>query len=164
MLQDLAFLKSGFGEEWHLNFSPFWRIEAVFQHLLREKAACFWRNAFFEAILLCIFLFAGFNFYLYFGVDKILYFQQDCAAYKNTRHNNLVLFLGCCMDKDAPFIVLNLCKGVTLHVLLHEVYQKFDISQVIRFGIQICQVCFCVLFDSKTPKLSCLPVLFFAAV
>lgn len=76
-----------------------------------------------------------------------MFFQQEVASYKNTRHVNIVLFMGCCLDKNSLFIVTNLCKGFTLHVLLHERFQQFDLGQVVYFGVQICQVsCFSLAF------------------
>ena len=38
-------------------------------------------------------------------------FQEDVAIYRRTRHENLVLFMGACMDPPNLAIVTSLIKG-----------------------------------------------------
>ena len=38
-------------------------------------------------------------------------FKKDVAIYRRTRHENLVLFVGACMDPPNLAIVTSLCKG-----------------------------------------------------
>lgn len=37
-------------------------------------------------------------------------FKQEAASFKNTRHENIVLFMGYCMDHQKLGIVMNYCK------------------------------------------------------
>ncbi|VDM97057.1 unnamed protein product [Thelazia callipaeda] len=66
-------------------------------------------------------------------------FKIEVAPFKNTRHDNIVLFMGYTFDLHKLGIVMYYCKGRPLHTLLHDHYEKFDFSQVVHFATQICQ-------------------------
>lgn len=66
-------------------------------------------------------------------------FKMEVASFKNTRHDNIVLFLGYSFDQHKLGIVMYYCKGRPLHQLLHELHEKFDFAQIVYFAIQICQ-------------------------
>ena len=38
-------------------------------------------------------------------------FRKEVATYRNTRHENLILFMGACMNPPKLAIVTSLCKG-----------------------------------------------------
>ncbi|VDK56451.1 unnamed protein product [Anisakis simplex] len=66
-------------------------------------------------------------------------FKAEVASFKNTRHDNIVLFMGYCMDQHKLGIVMYYCKGKPLHQLLHDTPEKFDFSQVVHLATQTCQ-------------------------
>ncbi|PAV63427.1 hypothetical protein WR25_08392 [Diploscapter pachys] len=66
-------------------------------------------------------------------------FKADVAAHKNARHDNIVLFLGYCLESDRLGIVMSYCRGPSLHTLLHVNMEKFDISTILVIAQQICQ-------------------------
>uniref|UniRef100_A0A915Q5C2 Uncharacterized protein n=1 Tax=Setaria digitata TaxID=48799 RepID=A0A915Q5C2_9BILA len=66
-------------------------------------------------------------------------FKVEVASFKNTRHDNIVLFLGYTFDQHKLGIVMHYCKGRPLHQLLHEHHEKFNFNQIVHFAIQICQ-------------------------
>uniref|UniRef100_A0A915B8E6 Protein kinase domain-containing protein n=3 Tax=Parascaris univalens TaxID=6257 RepID=A0A915B8E6_PARUN len=66
-------------------------------------------------------------------------FKAEVASFKNTRHDNIVLFMGYCMDQHKLGIVMYYCKGRPLHQLLHDIPEKFDFSQVVHLATQTCQ-------------------------
>ncbi|CAJ0596855.1 unnamed protein product [Cylicocyclus nassatus] len=66
-------------------------------------------------------------------------FKSEVAAHKNTRHDNIVLFLGYCLEADKYGIVMSYCKGPSLHYLLHEKSEPLDIGAALVIATQICQ-------------------------
>ncbi|VDN34875.1 unnamed protein product, partial [Cylicostephanus goldi] len=66
-------------------------------------------------------------------------FKSEVAAHKNTRHDNIVLFLGYCLEGDKYGIVMSYCKGPSLHYLLHEKSEPLDIGAALVIATQICQ-------------------------
>uniref|UniRef100_A0A1I7XT57 Protein kinase domain-containing protein n=1 Tax=Heterorhabditis bacteriophora TaxID=37862 RepID=A0A1I7XT57_HETBA len=66
-------------------------------------------------------------------------FKSEVAAHKNTRHDNIVLFLGYCLEQDKLGIVMSLCKGRPLYQVLHESNEKLDLSTSLLLATQICQ-------------------------
>lgn len=66
-------------------------------------------------------------------------FKAEVSAHKNTRHDNIVLFLGFCMEGDTFGIVMSPCKGKSLHYLLHEKKERIELSAVLSISQQICQ-------------------------
>lgn len=61
-------------------------------------------------------------------------------SFKNTRHDNLILFMGYCFDQNRLGIVMYYCKGNSLHRSIHELYEKFDFAQIVNIATQICHV------------------------
>uniref|UniRef100_A0A158Q6Q7 Kinase suppressor of Ras 2 n=1 Tax=Elaeophora elaphi TaxID=1147741 RepID=A0A158Q6Q7_9BILA len=66
-------------------------------------------------------------------------FKVEVASFKNTRHDNIVLFLGYTFDQHKLGIVMHYCKGRPMHQLLHDHYEKFNLSEIVHFATQICQ-------------------------
>nr|CDJ87871.1 Protein kinase C and Tyrosine protein kinase domain containing protein [Haemonchus contortus] len=66
-------------------------------------------------------------------------FKSEVTAHKNTRHDNIVLFLGYCIESDKFGIVMSLCKGRPLHSILHETNDPIDLGTALVIATQICQ-------------------------
>ncbi|EYC22549.1 hypothetical protein Y032_0017g3416 [Ancylostoma ceylanicum] len=66
-------------------------------------------------------------------------FKSEVAAHKNTRHDNIVLFLGYCLENDKYGIVMSYCKGPSLYHLLHEKSEPIDVGAALVIATQICQ-------------------------
>jgi len=64
-------------------------------------------------------------------------FRLDVATFRKTRHENLVLFMGACMNPPKLAIVTSLCKGNTLYTHLHLRKDKFFMNKVIVIAQQI---------------------------
>lgn len=62
-------------------------------------------------------------------------FKIEVATFKNTRHENLVLFMGFCTRPQA--IVTSLCKGNTLYTHIHSLRDKFNLFRATNFAQQI---------------------------
>ncbi|KAL1243496.1 Kinase suppressor of Ras [Trichinella spiralis] len=66
-------------------------------------------------------------------------FKLEVSTFRNTRHENLVLFLGCCLKPPSLGIVMNLCKGRTLHTLLHLRRERMETCRIVNIATQISQ-------------------------
>lgn len=64
-------------------------------------------------------------------------FKLEVATFKKTRHENLVLFMGFCMQPQA--IVTSLCKGNTLYTHIHLRKDKFNLYRATLVAQQISQ-------------------------
>lgn len=63
-------------------------------------------------------------------------FKVQIATFKNTRHDNLILFMGFCTEPQA--IITSLCKGNTLHKHIHLIRDKFNLYKATNIAQQIC--------------------------
>ncbi|XP_055908962.1 kinase suppressor of Ras 1 [Eupeodes corollae] len=66
-------------------------------------------------------------------------FKLEVANFKKTRHENLVLFMGACMNPPYLAIVTSLCKGNTLYTYIHLRRDKFTINRTTLVAQQISQ-------------------------
>ncbi|XP_037948875.1 kinase suppressor of Ras 1 isoform X2 [Teleopsis dalmanni] len=66
-------------------------------------------------------------------------FKLEVANFKKTRHENLVLFMGACMNPPYLAIVTSLCKGNTLFTYIHTRRDKFTINKTTLVAQQISQ-------------------------
>ncbi|KAI8129424.1 Kinase suppressor of Ras 2 [Lucilia cuprina] len=66
-------------------------------------------------------------------------FKLEVANFKKTRHENLVLFMGACMNPPYLAIVTSLCKGNTLYTHIHSRREKFVINKTTLIAQQITQ-------------------------
>ncbi|GMR41948.1 hypothetical protein PMAYCL1PPCAC_12143 [Pristionchus mayeri] len=72
--------------------------------------------------------------------DRLEHFKAEVASFKNTRHDNIVLCLGYCLDHSSLGIVMGLCKGRTLHSILHGPNaERVDMVAAIKYATEICQ-------------------------
>lgn len=66
-------------------------------------------------------------------------FKLEVAIFKNTRHENLVLFMGACMKPPRLAIVTSMCKGNTLYTHIHLRRDKFNLNKTTLIAQQISQ-------------------------
>jgi kinase suppressor of Ras 2 len=66
-------------------------------------------------------------------------FKLEVAIFKNTRHDNLVLFMGACMKPPNLAIVTSYCKGQTLHTHIHNRRDRFNLIKTTQIAMQIAQ-------------------------
>lgn len=62
------------------------------------------------------------------------------ATFRKTRHENLVLFMGACMNLPTLALVTSMCKGLTLFTHLHLRKDKFSMNKTVIIAQQISQV------------------------
>lgn len=72
-------------------------------------------------------------------VDAIEAFKLEVATFKNTRHENLVLFMGACFKPPRLAIVTSMCKGQTLHTHIHLRREKFNLMKSTQIAMKIAQ-------------------------
>ena len=73
-------------------------------------------------------------------------FKDEVSSFKNTRHDNIVLFLGYCLDRPKLGIVMNFCRGRPLHEHVHggaetsaQQQPRLDTPRVLAIAAQVCQ-------------------------
>lgn len=66
-------------------------------------------------------------------------FREEVANFRNTRHDNLEIFMGACMEPPSKLaIVTTYCKGDTLYDQIHLHKTKFSLNRIIYIAQQIC--------------------------
>ncbi|XP_059350821.1 kinase suppressor of Ras 1-like [Daphnia carinata] len=74
------------------------------------------------------------------GDEKVLEsFKLEVATFRKTRHENLVLFMGACMNLPTLALVTSMCKGLTLYTHLHLRKDKFSMNKTVIIAQQISQ-------------------------
>lgn len=78
-------------------------------------------------------------------------FKLEVSTFRKTRHENLVLFMGACMNPQHFAIVTSLSKGMTLYTHLHLRKDKFNMNKTTMVAQQISQVLegFGLIFDKS---------------
>uniref|UniRef100_A0A7E4VLJ6 Protein kinase domain-containing protein n=1 Tax=Panagrellus redivivus TaxID=6233 RepID=A0A7E4VLJ6_PANRE len=76
--------------------------------------------------------------------NHFLKFLEDVREVKLARHDRILAFFGCTMDKNTNMmgIVIDYCEGKPLHTILHQrdtYYARLDFQKVVRLASQICQ-------------------------
>jgi serine/threonine protein kinase len=76
--------------------------------------------------------------------EKMRNFKEELLNLRKTRHANLILFVGACMQPDKCAIVTSFCRGMTLHKYLHNdtytyTYTKPTFDWIVDVSIQIAQ-------------------------
>ncbi|XP_063050010.1 kinase suppressor of Ras 2 [Engraulis encrasicolus] len=56
-------------------------------------------------------------------------FKREVMAYRNTRHENVVLFMGACMSPPHLAIITSLCKGRTLYSVVRDAKVILDVNK-----------------------------------
>ncbi|XP_006821895.1 kinase suppressor of Ras 2-like [Saccoglossus kowalevskii] len=66
-------------------------------------------------------------------------FKQEVQTFRKTRHENVVLFMGACMNPPHLAIVTSLCKGSTLYSPIHVWKETFNLQKSVLIATQIAQ-------------------------
>lgn len=61
--------------------------------------------------------------------DQLKAFKREVMAYRNTRHENVVLFMGACMSPPHLAIITSLCKGRTLYSVVRDAKVMLDVNK-----------------------------------
>nr|XP_043882997.1 kinase suppressor of Ras 2 isoform X2 [Solea senegalensis] len=61
--------------------------------------------------------------------DQLKAFKREVMAYRNTRHENVVLFMGACMSPPHLAIITSLCKGRTLYSVVRDGKVVLDVNK-----------------------------------
>ncbi|XP_054895537.1 kinase suppressor of Ras 2 isoform X1 [Poeciliopsis prolifica] len=61
--------------------------------------------------------------------DQLKAFKREVMAYRNTRHENVVLFMGVCMSPPHLAIITSLCKGRTLYSVVRDAKVVLDVNK-----------------------------------
>uniref|UniRef100_A0A3P9KL85 non-specific serine/threonine protein kinase n=1 Tax=Oryzias latipes TaxID=8090 RepID=A0A3P9KL85_ORYLA len=61
--------------------------------------------------------------------DQLKAFKREVMAYRNTRHENVVLFMGACMSPPHLAIITSLCKGRTLYSVVRDAKVALDVNK-----------------------------------
>uniref|UniRef100_A0A3P8VES9 non-specific serine/threonine protein kinase n=1 Tax=Cynoglossus semilaevis TaxID=244447 RepID=A0A3P8VES9_CYNSE len=61
--------------------------------------------------------------------DQLKAFKREVMAYRNTRHENVVLFMGACMNPPHLAIITSLCKGRTLYSVVRDAKVVLDVNK-----------------------------------
>ncbi|XP_070293012.1 kinase suppressor of Ras 2 [Salvelinus sp. IW2-2015] len=61
--------------------------------------------------------------------DQLKAFKREVMAYRNTRHENVVLFMGVCMSPPHLAIITSLCKGRTLYSVVRDAKVILDVNK-----------------------------------
>lgn len=65
-------------------------------------------------------------------------FREEVQNFRNTRHDNLEIFMGACMSPQRLAIVTTYCKGETLYDQIHLHKTRFSLNRIIHIAQQIC--------------------------
>ncbi|XP_018596031.1 kinase suppressor of Ras 2 isoform X2 [Scleropages formosus] len=61
--------------------------------------------------------------------EQLKAFKREVMAYRNTRHENVVLFMGACMSPPHLAIITSLCKGRTLYSVVRDAKVVLDVNK-----------------------------------
>lgn len=70
--------------------------------------------------------------------NHIAVFKNEVAILKSTRHDNILLFIGCFLNEQLA-IVTEWCPGSSLYRHLHVEEVHWDMYQLIDIAKQMCQ-------------------------
>ncbi|XP_060902150.1 kinase suppressor of Ras 1-like isoform X2 [Labrus mixtus] len=62
--------------------------------------------------------------------DHLKVFKKEVMNYRQTRHENVVLFMGACMAPPHLAIITSFCKGLTLYTVVRERGHMLDINKI----------------------------------
>lgn len=65
-------------------------------------------------------------------------FKEEVFNFRNSRHDNLEIFMGACIDFPRLAIVTTLCRGETLYDQIHIHKTRFNLNRIIHIAQQIC--------------------------
>ncbi|KAM9321251.1 LOW QUALITY PROTEIN: kinase suppressor of Ras 1 [Gastrophryne carolinensis] len=69
--------------------------------------------------------------------DHLKLFKKEVMNYRQTRHENVVLFMGACMHPPHLAIITSFCKGRTLHAFVRDPKTSLDINKTRQIAQEI---------------------------
>ncbi|XP_068124588.1 kinase suppressor of Ras 1 isoform X1 [Hyperolius riggenbachi] len=69
--------------------------------------------------------------------DHLKLFKKEVMNYRQTRHENVVLFMGACMHPPHLAIITSYCKGRTLHAFVRDPKTSLDINKTRQIAQEI---------------------------
>ncbi|XP_017345995.1 kinase suppressor of Ras 1 isoform X2 [Ictalurus punctatus] len=69
--------------------------------------------------------------------DHLKLFKKEVMNYRQTRHENVVLFMGACMNPPRLAIITSFCKGRTLHSVVRDSKSSLDINKTRQIAQEI---------------------------
>ncbi|XP_043571810.1 kinase suppressor of Ras 2 isoform X1 [Chiloscyllium plagiosum] len=69
--------------------------------------------------------------------DHLKLFKREVMAYRQTRHENVVLFMGACMSPPHLAIITSLCKGRTLYSVVRDAKMVLDVNKTRQIAQEI---------------------------
>ncbi|KAM8960192.1 kinase suppressor of Ras 2 isoform 4-T4 [Pelodytes ibericus] len=69
--------------------------------------------------------------------DQLKAFKREVMAYRQTRHENVVLFMGACMNPPHLAIITSLCKGRTLFSVVRDAKTVLDVNKTRQIAQEI---------------------------
>ncbi|XP_048222752.1 kinase suppressor of Ras 1 isoform X2 [Perognathus longimembris pacificus] len=69
--------------------------------------------------------------------DHLKLFKKEVMNYRQTRHENVVLFMGACMNPPQLAIITSFCKGRTLHSFVRDPKTSLDINKTRQIAQEI---------------------------
>ncbi|XP_032823894.1 kinase suppressor of Ras 2-like isoform X1 [Petromyzon marinus] len=69
--------------------------------------------------------------------QRLRLFKQEVLTYRQTRHENVVLFMGACMNPPHLAIVTSFCKGRTLYAVVRDPKVPLDINKTNQIAREI---------------------------
>ncbi|XP_031986226.1 kinase suppressor of Ras 1 isoform X1 [Corvus cornix cornix] len=69
--------------------------------------------------------------------DHLKLFKKEVMNYRQTRHENVVLFMGACMNPPHLAIITSFCKGRTLHSFVRDPKISLDINKTRQIAQEI---------------------------
>ncbi|XP_077163602.1 kinase suppressor of Ras 2 isoform X1 [Paroedura picta] len=69
--------------------------------------------------------------------DQLKAFKREVMAYRQTRHENVVLFMGACMSPPHLAIITSLCKGRTLYSVVRDAKVILDVNKTRQIAQEI---------------------------
>ncbi|XP_058857135.1 kinase suppressor of Ras 1-like isoform X2 [Acipenser ruthenus] len=71
--------------------------------------------------------------------DHLKLFKKEVMNYRQTRHENVVLFMGACMHPPHLAIITSFCKGRTLYSVVRDAKNTLDINKTRQIAQEIVQ-------------------------
>uniref|UniRef100_A0A3B3RZ86 Kinase suppressor of ras 1 n=1 Tax=Paramormyrops kingsleyae TaxID=1676925 RepID=A0A3B3RZ86_9TELE len=69
--------------------------------------------------------------------DHLKLFKKEVMNYRQTRHENVVLFMGACMAPPHLAIITSFCKGRTLYSVVRDTKNQLDINKTRQIAQEI---------------------------
>ncbi|XP_046718836.1 kinase suppressor of Ras 1 isoform X1 [Silurus meridionalis] len=69
--------------------------------------------------------------------DHLKLFKKEVMNYRQTRHENVVLFMGACMNPPQLAIITSFCKGRTLHSVVRDSKSSLDLNKTRQIAQEI---------------------------